>query len=297
MNINTIINIIKKRKENKMTHKNYKNSDNKNNMSNAANKEKKQIGNKIETTKISQNGGIDTISINASEDHTVTNKKAELPIDSTIKHLESVISHYKKLDQKVHNNKNKITDLQKNTIRIRKNKKKIEGKISENNEDIGIEIAENSQSNVIVDSNLIKEIVDNKYMIKNKTCHTIKQQVEKIQSHITTNTKKSASYIEPLYLSCKLLKTHVLYTQSLESTVEAFNIQRELELQQDDANELIKMLVEHFNAIKDYQPLSKTSETHLTNTIDEKNKKTNETEYSNEQQQEPLLDISSKENA
>jgi reverse gyrase len=183
--------------------------------------------------------------------------KENFSIETTTQQLEAVINNYKELNKKIHINKNKITDLQKNTIRIKENKQRIENKI--NNNESG-EVT-SPMRNTIGSSNLMKEIVDNKYLIKNKTCHAIKKHVEKIQNHITSDTKKSAGYIEPLYLSCKLLKTHVLYTQSLESTVEAFDIQRELELQQDDANELVTLLVDHFNSIKNYQPLVTTNNT------------------------------------
>jgi len=184
-------------------------------------------------------------------------QKKDFSIETTIQQLEAVINNYKVLNKKIHVNKNKITDLQKNTIRIKENKQRVEEKINNNERDTVV----SSMNNAMGSSNLMKEIVDNKYLIKNKTCHAIKKHVEKIQNHITSDTKKSMSYIEPLYLSCKLLKTHVLYTQSLENTVEAFDIQRELELQQDDANELITLLVDHFNSIKNYQPLGETNKT------------------------------------
>lgn len=183
--------------------------------------------------------------------------KANFSIETTTQQLEAVINNYKELNKKIHINKNRITDLQKNTIRIKENKQRIENRINNSEYDD----VSSSVGSAMGSSNLMKEIVDNKYLIKNKTCHAIKKHVEKIQNHITSDTKKSAGYIEPLYLSCKLLKTHVLYTQSLESTVEAFDIQRELELQQDDANELITLLVDHFNSIKHYQPLASINST------------------------------------
>jgi hypothetical protein len=190
------------------------------------------------------------IKINSKEED-ASKGKNDFSIETTVQQLEVIINNYRVLNQKIHINKNKITDLQRSTIRIKENKQRIENKINENeNDDVVSSVGEAMGS-----SNLMKEIVDNKYLIKNKTCYAIKKHVEKIQNHITSDTKKSAGYIEPLYLSCKLLKTHVLYTQSLESTVEAFDIQRELELQQDDANELITLLVDHFNSIKNYQPL------------------------------------------
>ncbi len=192
------------------------------------------------------------INMTSKEKVEASQDKKDFSIETTVQQLEVIINNYKVLNKKININKNKITGLQKNTIEIKENKQRIESKINNNEHDDVV----SSVGNAMGSSNLMKEIVDNKYLIKNKTCHTIKKYVEKIQNHITSDTKKSAGYIEPLYLSCKLLKTHVLYTQSLESTVEAFDIQRELELQQDDANELITLLVDHFNSIKHYQPLA-----------------------------------------
>lgn len=198
-----------------------------------------------------------SVKVNDREVEDASQDNKDFSIETTVQQLEAVINNYKVLNKKIHINKNKIMDLQKNTIRIKENKQRIENKINKSERDDVVRPVGNTMGS----SNLMKEIVDNKYLIKNKTCYAIKKHVEKIQSHITNDTKKSVSYIEPLYLSCKLLKTHVLYTQSLESTVEAFDIQRELELQQDDANELITLLADHFNSIKHYQPLSPANNT------------------------------------
>lgn len=285
MNISTIMNIIQKNKGDNMSAK-----PNQHIKQDVANKEKNQplaeaVSAIVKTSEVVQDTNIEPI----NENHTTNtqqhhaedkvdmnsdsndnnlkepktpktmvnvNDQADLSIENTIHHLESVIANYKILNQKIHANKNKIAELQKTTIKIRENKQKIEHKVQKNENDKND--AENipNEEKSITDSNIVKQITDNKYFIKNKTCNNIKKNVEKIQNNIASDTKKSASYIEPLYLSCKLLKTHISYTQSLENTVAAFDIQRELELQQDDANELIKMLVDHFEAIKHYQPLA-----------------------------------------
>jgi len=229
-----------------MTEKN-----NKNTRHNALNQEGVEVTNSMQSVENK------SVKVNDREAEYVSQDKKDFSIETTVQQLEAVINNYKVLNKKIYINKNKIMDLQKNTIKIKENKQRIEDKINKSERDDVVRPVGNTMGS----SNLMKEIVDNKYLIKNKTCYAIKKHVEKIQSHITNDTKKSVSYIEPLYLSCKLLKTHVLYTQSLENTVEAFDIQRELELQQDDANELITLLADHFNSIKHYQVLSPANNT------------------------------------
>lgn len=317
MNISTIMNIIQKNKGNTMSAKpNQPMKQDVTENNEKANKENSHklaeaVSAVVKTPEIVQDTHIEPVNENqiATTHHTEkkiatnldsdkqseqkisnssVNNQAELSIENTVQHLESVINNYKILNRKIHANKNKIAELQKTTISIRENKQAIEDQVQQNENDHSDTENTAKDTNSITDSNLIKKITDNKYFIKNKTCNNIKKNVEKIQNTIASDTKKSASYIEPLYLSCKLLKTHISYTQSLENTVAAFDIQRELELQQDDANELIKMLVDHFDAIQHYQPLDEDKTDH-----EQQNKSDNTSMEKNTENQQNTSDSES----
>lgn len=155
--------------------------------------------------------------------------------------LEDILSSYKNLINDVSDSKEKIIRLRETSKQLVDEKEKLKIEI-ENITPTDPNIKENEDSHTRDEEQLEQGISDEKKAIKAKSCVTVIENVKHIQENIATNSEKAESYLEPLSLSCKLLKTQVKYTRSLEHTLKEIKRQRELRLQYEESNEAIDML-------------------------------------------------------
>lgn len=158
--------------------------------------------------------------------------------------LEDILFSYKDLIKNISNSKEKILRLRENSKRLADKKHDLDTEIQQ------ITPVENNSAEETTGydqdmSQLKQGISVQKESVKAKSCTTVIANVKHIQEHIVTNSEKAESYLEPLSLSCNLLRTHVKYTRSLEYTLKELQTQQELRNQYEESNAIIEMLAVH----------------------------------------------------